>query len=367
MSSIHDIALSMLNGINISTARELVRRMGSAQAVFSASESELENVLGRKGGIASAAVRADALRRAESESVFCSTYHVNAVAYTDPGYPARLAECDDAPALLYALGHTELNRMRTVAIVGTRHCTSYGAEFASQLVADIAKLYGNVAIISGLAYGIDVAAHRAALREGVPTVGVLANGLNTVYPAEHRDVAARMVAAGGMLVSEYPSSAKIHRGYFLARNRIVAGMADAVVIVESDLRGGAMATAHLASAYGRELFAVPGRVSDAYSRGCLELIASNEAVLLRSAADIGNALGWKPLPQEGEQQELALELTPEQRRVIEHIHKNPSHTVNDMVVHLGLPYAKLSAMLFELEMSDVIVTLPGGRFGVLNV
>lgn len=357
----------MLNGINRTTGEELLRRMGSIDAVFSATQIELNAVLGQRTGQLVATARSGALARAIQEEVFLQTSDVRARFFSDSDYPTRLLECEDGPAMVYTLGDTDINKMRAIAIVGTRHCSAYGVDFVNRLVAGLKENYGeNIAIISGLAYGIDVAAHNAALNAGLPTVAVMANPLNTVYPAEHRDVARRIVRSGGMLMSEYPTGTRIHRGFFLARNRIIAGLSDAVVVVESDIRGGAMATARLAAAYNRELFAVPGRVSDACSRGCLELIARREALIVRDAADIGDALGWAPTPREGEQKELLLELSPEQTRVVEHIRANPEHTVNDICVALGMPYASLSSMLFELEMADVVVTLPGGRYGLLN-
>ncbi len=360
------IAFGMLNGINLSTGRELLRRAGSVESVFTRSEAEMAAVMGRSGGIADGEYRRSVVARAEREEVFVGASSVRPLFFTDDNYPQRLLDCDDAPAMLYAIGDTPLDSMRTVAIVGTRHSTAYGLEFTERLVRGLAEMYGNVAIISGLAYGIDVAAHKAALREGLPTVGVMANALNTVYPAEHRDIAARMVRAGGMLLSEYPTSARIHRGYFLARNRIVAGLADAVVVVESDIRGGAMATARIASAYGRELFAVPGRTSDAYSRGCLDLLARRVASVVRGAEDIGDALGWAPRSAEGTQQELLLELSAGQQRIVDYLRDNPQASVNDMCVALGMTFASLSSALFEMEMSDVVMTLPGGRYAVLD-
>lgn len=360
------IAFSLLNGINLSTGRELLRRVGSPEAVFGMSEQAVASAIGRPGGIARAEVRGQAVRRAAAEAAFVRSNNVRAMFFTDETYPRRLLDCDDAPAMVYALGDTALDSMRTVAVVGTRHCTPYGLEFTRRLVEGLAERYGrDIAVISGLAYGVDVAAHRAALKAGLPTVGVMANPLNTVYPAEHRDVAVRMVREGGMLMSEYSSDTRVHRGFFLARNRIVAGLADAVVVVESDTRGGAMATARIASAYGRELFAAPGRATDTYSRGCLDLLARRMASVVRDADDIAEALGWQP-SEEGTQQQLLLELNPVQQSVVDHLRRHPEATVNELCVTLGMSYASLSSMLFELEMSDVIMTVPGGRYAVLD-
>lgn len=360
------IAFSMLRGINLANAQELLRRAGSIESVFSRSESELAELLGRSGGIASERYRSDVVQLAADEELFVRNSSVRARFFTDGDYPERLRLCEDAPALIYTLGDTPLDTMRTVAIVGTRHATPYGIEATKRIVRSLAELYDNIAIISGLAYGIDVAAHRAALAEGIPTVGVMANALNTVYPAEHRDTAARMVRAGGMLVSEYPTSARVHRGFFLARNRIVAGLADAVIVVESDTKGGAMATARIASAYNRELFAVPGRISDSQSRGCNRLIATQAAVMLREAADIGAALGWQERAAEGVQGELPLELSESQQHVVDYLREHPASCINDMCAALGMSYASLSALLFELEMSEVLLPVPGGRYMLIN-
>lgn len=357
----------MLSGVNISTGRELLRRVGSVERVFELSEAEMASVAGPRAQLVSRSVRETALARADRELVFADSAGVRTLFFEDADYPQRLLDCDDAPAMLYALGDTPLDSLRTVAIVGTRHCSAYGLEFAGRLVRELAEMYGRVAIISGLAYGIDVAAHRAALREGLPTVGVMANPLDTIYPAEHRDVASRMVREGGMLLSEYPTGTRVHRGFFLARNRIVAGLADATVVVESDLRGGAMATARIASAYGRDLFAVPGRVNDAYSRGCLDLLARCEAAVVRGAEDIGAALGWQPRAAEGVQKELLLELPESQQRIVDHLRKHPDATANDMCVALGISFQAMSEALFCMEMADVLVPLPGGHYMVADI
>ncbi|MBD5276522.1 MAG: DNA-protecting protein DprA [Bacteroides sp.] len=360
------IAFSMLRGINRANAQELLRRAGSMESIFTRTEAELAELLGRSGGIASRRYRDSVMEQAAGEELFVRNSQVSACCCTDDEYPRRLHMCDDAPALIYTLGHTPLDSMRTVAIVGTRHATPYGIETTKRIVRELAARYDNIAIISGLAYGIDVAAHRAALAEGIPTIGVMANALNTVYPADHRDTAVRMVRAGGMLISEYPTSSRIHRGFFLARNRIVAGLADAVVVVESDIKGGAMATARIASAYNRELFAVPGRVSDVQSRGCNELIATQAAVMLRDASDIGLALGWPERAAEGTQGELALELSDNQKLVVDYLREHPEAGINDMCVGLGMSYSSLSSLLFELEMSELLIPVPGGRYMIAN-
>lgn len=245
------------------------------------------------------------------------------------------------------------------------NCTAYGADFAGRLVQDLADKIDDLLVVSGLAYGIDICAHRAALSAKVPTGAVLAHGLNTIYPADHRGEAARIVREGGFLLTEYRTDSHMHRGNFLARNRIVAALADATVVVESDSHGGAMSTARIAAAYNREVFALPGRVSDPYSRGTNSLIASQHAMMIRDADDLIEAMGWKARASEGTQQ--TFEFTPpppEQQQILDFIKERPQATVNDMCVALGKPYAKLSALLFEMEIDDVLVSLPGGRFAL---
>ena len=309
--------------------------------------------------------RKDAIARAREELSFITSSGVSPLYHTDAGFPQRLRECSDGPAMLYALGDTSaMNRRHSVAIVGTRHATAYGADFTRRLVAELAEAIDDLTIISGLAYGIDICAHRAALDAGVPTGAILAHGLNTIYPAEHRNDARQLVRDGGFLATEYTSHDVIHRGNFLARNRLIAALADVTVVVESDLKGGAMATARMASAYNREVMALPGRVNDTYSRGCNELLANNTASVIRDADDLIGLLGWERRPVQGEQQTLCLETPPEYIPVIDMLRQRPDATVNDLCVALAMPYSRLSALLFRMEIDDYIVSVPGGRYAL---
>ena len=358
------IAFSRVKGINLSTARIMIGRIGSPENFFTLGASALASATGIASSVTAPAYRASILEKAADECRFVRSKSITASFCTDPGYPHRLLDCDDAPAMLYSIGRCNLNSLHSVAIVGTRHATPYGIDFVRTLVADLAEALDSLVIVSGLAYGIDVAAHKAALDNHVPTVAVVAHGLNTIYPADHRSVATRIVGDGGAIVTEYTSADGIHKGNFLARNRIVAGLADVVIIVESDMRGGAMTTARIASAYNREVMAVPGRTSDTYSRGCNALIADCTARIVRSADDVISAMNWKAKPRTEVQTELSFEISAEQQAVIDYIINHPDHTVNDICVGLSLPYQRLSALLFEMEMSDLIMTLPGGLFAV---
>ncbi len=358
------IAFSRVKGINLSTARILLSRIGTPEAFFTLSPSALSAASGLDSKITSSAYRNDLLEKAKSECQFVNDKYIKTLFCTDSDYPRRLLDCDDAPAMLYSIGSCNLDSFHSVAIVGTRHATPYGIDFVKKLVADLASSLDSLIVISGLAYGIDIAAHKAALDNKVPTVGVVAHGLNTIYPADHRAIAAKIVGDGGAIVTEYGSQDGIHKGNFLARNRIVAGLADALIVVESDMRGGAMTTARIASAYNREVMATPGRTTDTYSRGCNALIADCTAQIITSADDLIRVMNWTARPKAETQTELRFEMSAEQQTLADYITLHPEHTVNDICVGLGMPFSKLSALLFEMEMSDMILTLPGGRYMV---
>ncbi|MDE6334446.1 MAG: DNA-protecting protein DprA, partial [Muribaculaceae bacterium] len=241
------------------------------------------------------------------------------------------------------------------------------------LIAAPGQRIDGLVVVSGLAYGIDVAAHRAALEAGVPTVAVVAHGLRTLYPADHRDIARRILERGGAIVTEYTSDAPVHRGNFLARNRIVAGLADALVLVESDAKGGAMVTASIASAYNRDVFALPGRVTDRYSRGANALIQANKAAVVRNADDLIEAMNWQVKGQNESVQgtfdfesRKDMDLSPEMEAIVRHLRQNPASSINDMTSDLGIPYSRLSSRIMEMEMNDLITVLPGGTF-LLNI
>lgn len=362
----YKIAFSSLRGINVATGRRLLGTVGSPENFFRLSDSELAASTGLDRALTDSAYRRRLLDSASTETTFVDTNHIRTMFFDDSAYPARLGECDDAPAMLYSVGDCNLDARHVVAIVGTRRATTYGIRFTSELVASLAEKLDGLLIVSGLAYGIDIAAHRAALDAGIPTVAVVAHGLNTIYPAEHRMTARKMVADGGAIVSEYRSDSATHPGNFLARNRIVAGLSDCVIIVESDLRGGAMTTARLGAAYNREVMAVPGRTTDRYSRGCNRLIADQTARIITSADDLIAAMGWRERQPEGTQQTLTLELDPESTRVVGFIASSPGATVNDICAALAIPYSRLSALLFDLEMSDTVTALPGGRYEIMK-
>ena len=365
------IAFSRIKNLQLKQAHEILERVGGVDGFFDSSTRDLWQKIGSQQSFCTDASRDALLKIGAAEERFCVNSHAGALFMDSDDFPKRLKECDDAPSLLYVLGNCDLNSSHVISIVGTRKATAYGQKFTTDLVNGLAERLDNPVIVSGLAYGIDVSAHKAALQAKIPTVAVVAHGLRTIYPADHRDIAARIVRSGGAILTEYPSDAPIHRGNFLARNRIVAGMSDITVIVESEEKGGAMVTASIAFAYNREVGAAPGRAIDRYSAGPNKLIVANRAALIRNADDIIELLNWTPkaaaVPQQRIQFKKTLDsLGPEQRKIIDCLRSVPRASVNDLVEATGIPYSTLSARLMELEMDDIVQALPGAAYS-LNI
>lgn len=360
----YKIAFSLAKNLSGDTALQLLRIIGSPRALFEYSQSQLESLSGVQAEVFKDEKRKELLARAREELLFVENGKAIECKFIgEEGYPHRLAFCEDAPSLLYQCGRADLNAKNVVGIVGTRHATHYGVDFTSRLVEDLAGMFPGIVIVSGLAFGVDVAAHKAAMSANTPTIAVMAHGLDMVYPAEHRQIAAKIVGTGGAIVTEYPSRTHMNRGYFLARNRIVAGLCDCLVVIESDIKGGSMSTARLAREYGREVLALPGRSTDIYSKGTNHLIATDRARLITSAADLANAMMWEPVKKaENAEKQLFRPLNPEEQQVYDFIIENPEATENDICVNLALPFSKLSSIIFSLEMEDFIMKVPGGHF-----
>ena len=358
---VHSIAFATSRNMTVGAARRFAASGVNADDYYTLEASQLSALTGVNPERFSEKRRKAELSAASAEAEFLENSGVRAVFCWNEDYPERLAMCDDAPAVLFVLGKMPHYR-HVLSIVGTRHCTAYGKAFTERFVADVAAMYDDVLIVSGLALGIDICAHRAAMNSGLPTAAVLAHGLNTIYPHEHRSDARRIVTDGGFLATEYRSSDIIHRGNFLARNRIVAGLSDATIVVESDLRGGAMATARIAGAYNRELMAVPGRTTDQYSRGCNALIAREQAHILRDASDLEGLMNWEPVAAEGTQRTLDFDIPDKFSSVTALLRERPDMTADEMAIALAMPINRLNDILFEMEMSDLGTTVPGGRF-----
>ena len=366
--TLYSIALSFVPRLNLLNRKMLLEKMGSVTEIFE-QRHNLKEIFPHinQATLEALAMMDIHLKRAEEELAFAQAGHIQCIGYYDEAYPARLRECPDAPILLYYRGIADLNCQHIVSMVGTRQITQYGKDICKQFVKELRQLCPDTLIVSGLAYGVDIHCHRAALEQGMDTIGVLAHGLDQIYPRFHRDTAVQMVQHGGLL-TEFPSRSNADKKNFIQRNRIVAGMTDATIVVESAQKGGSLITAEIAEGYGRDVFAFPGRVGDTCSQGCNQLIRSNRAGLITCAEDFVQAVGWeaecnlRKQLNEGLQQELFPDLTEEEQRIVKALKDTDSKQMNILAVDTALPISKLTSLLFGLEMKGVVRLLSGGCY-----
>ncbi|HAP50891.1 MAG: DNA-processing protein DprA [Muribaculaceae bacterium] len=358
------IALASVRGMNVDLAQKLFDVIADERTFFEMTEKELRDITGSRSKVYEDSYRHEQLAKARDEAEFVKQKNIRVLYFTQPDYPTRLLEAPDAPILLYISGEADLNATHIVSVVGTRHATPYGQRFTEQLIADLAEAIPGIMVVSGLAYGIDIAAHRACLRHHVPTVAVMAQGLNHIYPAQHRADAVAIVKQGGAIVTDYTSADRLHRGNFLARNRIIAALADCTVVAESAAAGGALVTASLAASYNRDVFALPGRTSDEFSTGCNRLIKSNRAALITSAADLLDAMQWEARSSQPKQMELFADFTELEQSVVNTLRDNPDIHTNELAARLALPVYRVMSTLMDLESRNVVISLPGSRFAL---
>lgn len=366
------LTLSRISYFNSAEITALWRKAGSATAIMDNRRNICDLMPDCNRRTADAlADTAEAEARAESEIEFAARNGIEILCMDSEGYPQRLQECDDAPLVLFYKGTARLNRMRVINIVGTRHCTAYGQDCIHSFVKELAGLCPDVLIVSGLAYGVDICAHREALSNGLDTVAVLAHGLDYLYPPRHRDTADRMLTQGGLL-TEFFSNTNADKLNFLRRNRIVAGISDATVLIESAAHGGGLVTARIANSYSRDVFAFPGRTGDMYSEGCNNLIRDNKAGLICSAADFINAMGWQTdarleqARRKGIERTLFPELTPDEQAVADALQKENDQQINSLTLTSGIPVSRLAATLFTLEMKGMVRCMAGGVYHLIN-
>ena len=349
----YTIALTRMTGFNQAMALQLYQSLGGGKAVY-----EQRQDLGNWD---------EALRRAAAEMEFIEKNGIKAMTLQDADYPQRLKECPDAPIILFYKGEADLNQRRIINIVGTRQCTTYGQDMVRRLIDDLRTMCPDVLIVSGLAYGIDICAHRQALADGFETVGVLAHGLDQIYPHHHRATAVEMVKKGGLL-TEYMSQTQALPNNFRQRNRSVAGMSDATILVESAYKGGGLITCRIAQEYGRDVFAFPGAVGMPFSEGCNRMIRSNTAALITSAQDLVESMGWETIAQKPEavERQLFPDLTEEEQKVVDLLQQTNDLQLNLISVKANIPIGQLTALLFSLEMKGVVKPMAGGTYHLLK-
>ena len=364
----YSIALTRMTGFNQQMALQLYQALGSGKAVYD-HRNDIGDVVPDTTPRLREAMKNwdDALHRAAAEMEFVTKNNIRVLTLGDNDYPQRLSECPDAPLLLYYKGSADLNQRYVLDIVGTRHCTTYGQDLIRRFITDLRTLCPQVLVVSGLAYGIDVCAHRNALQQGFETVGVLAHGLDQIYPPAHRDTAAQMLSHGGLL-TEYMSQTEALPNNFRQRNRIVAGISDATILVESAIKGGGLITCRIAQEYGRDVFAFPGAVGMPFSEGCNKMIRNNTAALITSTADFLDNMGWKTVQQKPEavERQLFPDLTPQEQQVVSLLQQTNDLQLNIISVKTNIPIGQLTALLFSLEMKGVIKPLAGGTYHLLT-
>lgn len=361
--------LSRVGYYHLQEIRTLYTMVGSAQAVVAASD-DIRQVLPDASPrlVQLLSHLSDHRQRVADELAYVEAEGVRVLTPCDSGYPRRLWECVDAPLVLYARGEACLNARRVVSVVGTRRCTRYGQDLIHSFVHRLKELCPEVLVVSGLAYGVDIWAHRECLANETPTVGVLAHGLDDLYPRAHRETANRMVAEGGALLTEFMTHTTDDKINFVRRNRIVAGMSDAVVLVESADKGGGLITCGIARDYARDVFAFPGPVGAPYSEGCNHLIRDNGAGLITCADELVEAMGWQTdqklteAKRKGIERQLFPDLSPEEQRVVDELRKCNDLQINDLCVRLSVGVGPLTALLFSLEMKGVVRAYAGGSY-----
>ena len=360
---LYQIALTMVPNIGPVQANILVEHFGDAKSIFKSTVKELGNIEGIGVIKANSIKTFDSFANAESEIEFIEKYKIETLFIKDRKYPKRLLNCYDSPTLLYYRGEADLNTSKVINIIGTRNHTDYGRQITEQLVDELQS--HQVLIISGLAYGIDAIAHKSAIQNNLATVGVLAHGLDKIYPPQHTSLAKQMLLNGGLL-TEFRRETKPDKHNFPKRNRIVAGMSDATIVIETALKGGSMITAELANGYNRDVFAVPGKVTDVKSLGCNHLIKNNKAILLEDCQQLIETMGWgqkKSKPRQ--QKELFIALSDEEQILVNILKEKEMVHIDEIYLKSGLTSSTVAASMLNLEFQNVLASLPGKMYKLL--
>ncbi len=361
----HKIALGLIPGIGDINARKLVSHLGSVEAVFSEPSRNLVKIPGIGTELAKSVTDHSYLEAAEKEAEYITKNKIKTYFYLDSDYPYRLRQCEDSPVVFFFKGTCDLNSSRILSIVGTRHATPRGKELCEKIIGELASDHPDLIIVSGLAYGIDITAHKAALANNLQTIGVLGHGFKTIYPSVHWSVATSMIKNGGLL-SDFLSDALPERNNFIKRNRIIAGISDSTLIVESGIKGGALITADIAASYNRDVLAVPGRPDDQWSAGCNNLIKHNKAALVESSRDVEYFLNWFPEKSKPPvQRTLFSELDPTEKSIFEFISAQGEIPIDSICRSLELPVFKISSILLQMELKGLVKCYPGNIYRII--
>lgn len=360
---LYNLAICFLKDIGPILAKNIIAYAGSSENLFSLKQKELEKIPGIGRSIAKKIVAQSPLKRAEEELKFIERYKIQPHFFLDENYPHRLKHCEDGPLMLFSKGIADLNHPKMLAIVGTRKISDYGIAVCEKIITEFAERNHDVCIVSGLAYGVDICAHKAALLNSLQTIAVLGHGLDRIYPHLHTSTAKKITGAGALL-SEFPSGTNPDRHNFVQRNRIIAGISDATLVIESAEKGGALITADLANSYNRDVFAIPGRTNDNYSSGCNNLIKSNRAALVENVKDIEYLLGWDK-PEEikkPRQKEIFNQLGEDEKKIVEFLDKEGKTGINMLSLKTKLSISKLNPLLLQMEFKGLIRNLPGNVY-----
>lgn len=360
----HKIALSLIPGIGDINARKLVSFLGSVEAVFHEPYRNLIKIPGIGSSLASYISERSYLDIAEREAEYVTANSIKTFFYLDNDYPFRLRQCDDSPVTFFYKGTADLDSLKILSIVGTRNATDRGKDTCKKIIGELAAGHPDLIIVSGLAYGIDIASHRAAISNNLQTIAVLAHGFKTMYPSIHKATAGTILKNGGLL-SDFLSDSLPERNNFIKRNRIIAGMSDATLVIESGIKGGALITADIANSYNRDVLAVPGRPDDQWSAGCNNLIKTNKAVLVENASDIEYSLNWQPEKSKvPAQKSLFSELDDKEKSVYELLSAENEMTIDAVCRSLDMPVFKLSSLLLQMEFKGLIKCYPGNVYRI---
>lgn len=361
MALVYQVALTRVKGVGNALAKQLINHCGDAEAVFRSSKKHLALVPGIGERVAENILRKEVMEVAEKEMTFIDKHKINVMFWSEPDYPKKLKQCIDAPVLLYFKGAAHLQAQKVISIVGTRNATDYGKRICDEFVASFKE--EDMLVVSGLAHGIDSFAHQACLKHGVNTIGVLGHGLDRIYPADNRKLALDMLQQGGLL-TEYPSGTNPDRQNFPSRNRIIAGLADVTVVVEANIKGGALITAEIANAYNRDVCAFPGDINKRASAGCNHLIKTHRAHLISSADDLAYLMNWDFSQKKKMETQLSFEfdLNPQEKQVYDIVQVDGQISIDTLAHKANLPQSKLAILLLELEMKGALIALPGKMY-----